>query len=155
MSANNQHKITTIRGCIRQGHRIASGDNPGSPYPAGSIQLQKPFFKSLGLDLTGYFNGTLNVDIAPKRFALLAPEYTFRNVKWMTGFPAEDFSFVTCQLEFRSQEYSGWIYYPHPDTKTQHFHNDSLLELLMPPISEINYGDVVRLAIRTKAISIS
>lgn len=153
MKDQRQHVL--IQGCIKQGHRIASGSNSNSPYPAGSIELQKPFFKLFGLDLSGYFNGTLNVDISPKRFALVSPDYRFRKVKWIAGFAPEDFSFVSCQLEFRSQIYSGWLYYPHPETKTQHFHDDSLLEVLMPKISEIGYGDLVELKIDADKINVS
>lgn len=45
---------------------MASGRAPDSPYPAGTIALQAPFFREHGVDLSPYFPGTLNVDLAPR-----------------------------------------------------------------------------------------
>jgi hypothetical protein len=52
-------------GCLRPGHQVASGLAVNNPYPAGTIAMQTPFFKALGLDLSGFYVGTLNVSIAP------------------------------------------------------------------------------------------
>ena len=38
-----------VKGIIRPGHQVASGQSSQSPYPQGTIALQTPFFQSLGL----------------------------------------------------------------------------------------------------------
>jgi len=76
---------------------------------------------------------------------MIAPEFTFRNVHWAEGFPAEDFSFSNCAVLYKGREYSGYIYYPHPDTKIGHFHSSSLIEVICEPIDGVGYGDEVEL----------
>lgn len=131
---------------------MASGRAVDSPYPAGSIALQLPYFQALGLDLSDCFLGTLNLNIAPQTFTLEHPDYTFRQVKWFADGPAEDFSFVRVQVTAGEQTVSGWIYYPHPETKPQHFHNPSTLEVLAPWLEGVGYGDAVVLQVAVGAI---
>lgn len=121
------------------GYRVASG--PSKDYPYGSLERQRPIFKALGLDLDGYFNGTLNIDIRPLKFEIIRPQYIFEHVAWTDLHPPETFSFSRCQITFRGQTYAGWVYYPHPETKLRHFQNPSLLEVIALPIPEIGYGD--------------
>jgi len=47
-----------INGKLIQGHQVASGTSPTSPYPQDTIATQMPFFQKLGLDLTEYFQPT-------------------------------------------------------------------------------------------------
>lgn len=133
-----------VDGVVLQGHQIASGKAKDSPYPAGSITMQIPFFKEHGLDLSDYFPGTLNVSISPRSFVMKQPAFRFEQVRWIEGFNPETFSFAECTLWFKGKAHSGFIYYPHPETKTQHFHNASLLEVICHPIDNIEYGDKVR-----------
>ena len=42
---------------------------------------------------------------------------------------------------------AGKIYYPHPDTKPEHFQQADVLELLLPYVEGLKYGDEVRLSI--------
>lgn len=134
-----------VDGKIIQGHQIASGNAADSPYPDGSIPLQIPYFKQLGLDLADFYPGTLNVNIAPAQFAILKPLYQFEKVQWIDGFPAETFSFTDCTLWFGGKAHQGYVYYPHAETKTQHFHSQSALEVLCRPVADIRYGHEVRL----------
>jgi len=136
------HSINAI---IIQGHCVASGKADNSPYPFGTIEMQTPYFKDLGLDLSHLFKGTLNLNIEPNTFDMIAPEFTFRNVHWAEGSPAEDFSFSSCSVLYKGREYSGYIYYPHPDTKIGHFHSSSLIEVICEAIDGIGYGDSVEL----------
>jgi len=129
---------TLIHGKVIQGYRVASG--PSADYPYGALDRQRPIFKSRGLDLSDYFNGTLNIDIRPRTFKLVKPEFTFHNVEWTDLHPPEHFSFSRCKVVFKEDEYDGWVYYPHPETKLRHFQNPSLLEVIAMPISGINYG---------------
>jgi len=130
---------TPVRGTLVQGYRVASG--PSADYPYGALSRQKPIFKARGLDLDGFFEGTLNVDIRPLTFKLVRPELTFRDVAWTDLHPPEHFSFSRCRVEFRAVLYDGWLYYPHPETKKRNFQDPSLLEVIARPIPGIDYGD--------------
>jgi hypothetical protein len=132
-------KWIRIHGKLTQGYRVASG--PSADYPYGALDRQRPIFKSRGLDLSGYFNGTLNVNIRPFEFRMRKPEFNFRGVKWTDLHPPEDFSFSGCKVVYQGIEYDGWVYYPHPETKRRNFQNPSLLEVIAKPIEGIRYGD--------------
>ncbi|WOD39522.1 hypothetical protein [Nodosilinea sp. E11] len=132
-----------VSGIVERGHRVASGTALNSPYQRGTIEMQLPYFKALGLDLTGYFQGTLNVSIRPKTFQLLQPEFTFRSVEWTDQHPPEDFSFSRCQILFQAKKFDGLIYFPHPETKERHFQDPSVIEIIATPIAELAYGDRV------------
>jgi hypothetical protein len=97
-----------IPGIIAQGYRVASG--PSRDYPYGVLETQSPIFRSRGLDLSSYFNGTLNIDIRPHTFKLIKPEYTFRHVEWTDLHPPEHFSFSRCKVIYKDVEYVGWVY---------------------------------------------
>lgn len=118
---------------------MASG--PSRDYPYGALERQRPHFKARGLDLDGYFNGSLNIDISPARFMMVKPQFTFALVEWTDLHPPETFSFSHCRVVFREIEYDGWVYYPHPETKLRHFQNPSLLEVIALPIPDIRYGN--------------
>jgi CTP-dependent riboflavin kinase len=144
-----------IAGVVQSGYQVASGMSDRSPYPAGTIAMQTPIFKALGLDLTPFFPGTLNVSIAPYQFQLFIPEYTFKDVHWAEEFPTEDFSFSPCRLYFQQNRYDSLIYYPHPETKIGHFQDASVVEVLAPYIVGIQYGDRVDLEVNTHQIQFS
>jgi hypothetical protein len=141
-----------IHGIVLQGYRVASG--PSADYPYGALGRQRPIFATRGLDLSGYFNGTLNIDIRPNTFRMLKPEYTFHDVEWTDLHPPEHFSFSRCRVLFGSVEYDGWVYYPHPETKIRNFQTPSLLEVIAIPISNIHYGDKVHVLVNSDEISI-
>ena len=103
-----------VRGIVEQGHRVASGLAEDSPYPAGTIETQIPFFRERGLDLGAFYPGTLNISIRPFTFVMGRPEFTFRQVAWTPLNPPEDFSFSRCTVEFRGAAYDGWVVLPPP-----------------------------------------
>jgi hypothetical protein len=142
-----------IPGKVARGYRVASA--PSRDYPYGTLERQRPIFKSLGLDLDTCFNGTLNIDIRPLTFRVLRPQYTFERVAWTDLHPPETFSFSRCLVFYKGLDYDGWVYYPHPETKERHFQNPSLLEVIAMPIPEIQYGDAVKLGINSGEIEIS
>lgn len=135
----------TVNGTIAHGHQVASGAAADSPYPEGTIALQAPFFQQLGLDLTGFFLGTLNVSISPNRFQVVQPEFTFRSVEWTDRHPPEDFSFSQCRVNFNGVQYPCFIYYPHPETKQRHFQDPAILEIIAPLIPGIGYGSAIQI----------
>jgi hypothetical protein len=139
-------------GRLIQGHQVAS--RPSKAYPYSSLEKQKPCFNELGLDLSHYFNGTLNISIEPLRFEMTNPEYTFPLVEWTDLHPPETFSFTRCKVKFAEVEYEGWVYYPHPETKKTHFQNPSLIEVITYKIANIKYGDVIVIGINPKEITI-
>ena len=110
--------------------------------------MQIPFFKALGLDLEAFHLGTLNVSIAPCRYRVGMARHTFREVKWHPVEPAEDFSFFDVRLlRPRAEAVAGLIYFPHPDTKPEHFQNPDVLELLLPYVEGLSYGEDLLLEI--------
>ncbi|WP_232360483.1 hypothetical protein [Paraneptunicella aestuarii] len=138
---NTVVSIKQVTAELIPGHQIASGLASNSPYPAGSIELQIPHFKALGLDLSHYRAATLNLSIKPYRFEWLVPDYKFEQVQWIEGFNPETFWFAQCVIRFQEKDYNAWIYYPHPETKTQHFHSEQVLEIICEPVPDIAYGD--------------
>ena len=143
----------TIRGVLVEGYRVASG--PSKDYPYGALDRQRPIFKERGLDLSGYFNGTLNIDIRPYEFKMRNPEFTFRNVEWTDLHPPEHFSFSRCRVSFGDAEYDGWVYYPHPETKKRNFQNPSLLEVIASTVPGIRYGDALEVQVNPERIEVS
>jgi hypothetical protein len=149
------HVWQQVEGIIERGHKVASGTASDSPYPSGTIAMQTPFFKALGLNLAEYFSGTLNISIAPKRFQLTQPEFTFRQVEWTDHHPPEDFSFSRCRVLFQGASYEGWIYYPHPETKKRNFQSPSILEVIVEPIPHIHNGCSVLVEYNPLEIAVS
>ena len=140
-------------GILIRGHQVAS--RPSRDYPYSSLEKQKPYFKALGLDLYEYFNGTLNISIAPFEFEMAHPEITFELVEWTDLHPPETFSFSRCKVFFKGMEYTGWVYYPHPETKTTHFQNSSLIEVITYQIPEIEYGDNLEIEVNANEILVT
>jgi len=144
--------IILVSGTVVEGHRVASG--PSKDYPYSSLARQKPLFKAGGLDLERFFQGTLNVSIAPRRWQLLRPAFTFRGVEWTNLHPPEDFSFSPCQVRFQGMAYEGYVYYPHPETKIRNFQDPSLIEVIAEQIPGIGYRDRVELELNSQQIRI-
>lgn len=143
-----------VAGIVQAGHRVASGQAPDSPYAQGTIALQTPHFLALGLDIRPYFQGTINISIKPYQFNLLNPSHRFRQLKWHPDFPPEDFSFAPCQLSYQDIFYPSLLYYPHPESKINHFQDPSILEVLAPQIQGLNYGDRVSLELAPQVIEL-
>jgi hypothetical protein len=142
-----------IHGILVRGYRVASG--PSADYPYGALDRQRPIFAARGLDLSGYFNGTLNIDIRPFTFTMMKPEFTFQHVEWTDLHPPEHFSFSRCWVVFKEVEYDGWVYYPHPETKLRNFQNPSLLEVIALPIPGIHYGDELDVLLNQDEIAVT
>jgi hypothetical protein len=147
-SANDPTAWQRISACIARGHQVASGTNGNPKFPGGTLQMQAPFFRSLGLDLSVYHLGTLNVNISPSRYRVVAPRLTLPQVKWHPLDPAEDFSFFDVRLiGLDSTIVNGLIYYPHPETKPTHLQPPDMLELLLPFVPNLAYGSKIQLEV--------
>lgn len=135
-----------IPAVIVRGHRVASGLNGDARFPGGTIRMQVPHFAALGFDLSAFHPATLNVSIAPLRYRMVKARHTFRDLKWHPVEPAETFSFFEVAVHRAdSSPVNGWIYFPHPETKPEHFQKTDVLELLLPWLGALGYGDAVLL----------
>ncbi|MBV8633692.1 MAG: hypothetical protein JO002_04320 [Burkholderiaceae bacterium] len=132
-----------LEGVVITGHGVASGRAADSPYPAGSISLQLPHFLKAGIDLSPYFSGTLNVDLAPH--LPQAKRIVFDGVLHWHGDIAERFTLARVDFRIAAREVEGLWYYPHPETKPAHFQRTSVVELLLPYIAGVAAGDSVSL----------
>jgi len=141
-----------VPGILVPGHRVASA--PSDDYPYGTLERQKQFFKAGGMDLDAFHTGTLNISIAPTRWAMQKPALTLRAVAWTDLHPPEDFSFSACRVCFDGGEYAGWVYYPHPETKIRHFQDPGLIEVITTFIAGIGYGSQVVLLLDPEQIAI-
>src|SRR5262245_56144692 len=138
------------KACPRLSRRIGTSQD----YPYGALDRQRPHFALHGLDLSEYFNGTLNIDISPRTFRLFNPELTFHDVTWTDLHSPEHFSFSRCKVVFEQTEYDGWVYYPHPETKLRNFQNPSLIEVIAMPIPDIQYGDDLQVLLNPQEIRV-
>ena len=146
--------LVTLTGIVKPGYQVASGQAVDSPYERGTLEMQRPYFCDLGLDLSGFYLGTINISIAPHTFELIAPKHTFPHVKWHRDYPAETFSFATAIVIHRANSYNGWVYYPHPETKIGHFQDDSIIEIIVPKIVDLSYGDRLTLKLNPQEIRV-
>ncbi|TAI48866.1 hypothetical protein [Flagellimonas allohymeniacidonis] len=137
------------------GHGAASGKKNDERYPSGTIALQAPFFKELGLDIYKYHPGTLNIDVAPYNINISQPKCYFENVKWTSHIPSENFYFFDIALYHLGSRYEGLIYMPDPKTKTEHEQSKSTLELLLPKIENVVYGSHVDIEIDDNQINLT
>ena len=146
--------LITLTGIVKPGHQVASGQSLNSPYARGTLEMQLPCFRDLGLDLSSFYLGTINVSFAPYTFEVFQPQYTFLLVKWHPDYPAETFSFSPCVVTHQDISYEGLVYYPHPETKIGHFQDASIMEIIAPRIPQLNYGDRLSLKLNPQEIKL-
>jgi hypothetical protein len=130
-----------VPGIVTVGYGVASGTGKDCRYPAGTIQLQQPFFLEKGIDLSNYFSGTLNVDLAPLKPVPQNPIFD-GVIRWF-GDIEERFILSPVQIQVNGRRYSGLWYYPHPETKPDHFQRPAVVELLLPWIDGLVVGEEV------------
>lgn len=134
-SSGNRHWVP---GIVVAGHGVASGTGQDRRYPAGTLALQQPFFLERGIDLSGYYPGTLNVDLAP--MVPLPRQPLFDDVLRWFGDLEERFILSPAELDTNGVRYAGLWYYPHPATKPAHFQRNTVVELLLPRVDRIQAG---------------
>lgn len=128
-----------VTGVVEPGHGHASGLR-SAKYPEGTINLQRPHFLTLGLDIRHCFAGTINLSIAPRTIRLVDPRIVLRNVQWKEGRKPENFFIGKCRIEHRALHLDAYIYFPDPSTKVSSFDDPSHFQLLSPHIPDIKYG---------------
>ena len=121
------------------GYGVASGQALDSPYPTGTIALQAPLFAAGGLDLSGYYPGTINLSFDDTRWQLSHPDACFERLQWTDRHPPETFSFwrVALRWQGRAVPLAGLVYWPHPETKRNHHQPPDRLEVLAPWIADL------------------
>ena len=149
-------KERIVSGVVREGHRVASGAADDPRFPAGTLALQTPCFARLGLDLSPYHRGTLNVSIAPFAFRLSRAWKTLPGVKWSPVMPPENFSFYRCGIKLADEDVfaAGLVYWPRPSTKPEFHQDPSVLEILAPFLPGARYGAQVELKLRKDEIAV-
>jgi hypothetical protein len=151
-------EFQTWQGSVIAGHGVASGRSAGSmnnPYPQGSIAMQAPFFKALGLDLSNCFLGTVNLSIAPQTWALRQADHRFEALRWTHLHPPETFSLVALQAHWQGAWHAGWLYYPSPETKAAHFQSSSVMELIFPKLRDLQVGNMLSLSCKASALNLT
>lgn len=152
-SMTTDHQWIQLPAQLVHGYGVASGQALDSPYPQGSIALQLPYFLALGLDLRGYYLGTLNLSITPYHLQLISPKWTFPDVEWLPGC-RETFSFSPCQIVLGQVTVDALIYHPHPETKPAHFQSPSIVEVLAPYLKDLESQRKLDLKVRKQEISV-
>ena len=143
-----------VAGILTKGYGVASGIRAvDSRFAAGSIRMQMPYFRQLGLDFDQYFEndwiaGTLNITVeAFESFTIFKPDFHFRNMKWVEFDKPEDFLLVETTVVFHGIRYRGLIYQVDPETKMDHPHQSNMIEVISKSIPKIEYGNKVELEI--------
>jgi len=148
-----------VRCRLVAGHGVASGRAATSPYPAGTIHLQAPFFAARGIDLAPFFAGTLNLEAPRGHWCLSDPDAQVEALEWTDRHPPETFSFWHCRLRVAAEPaataiagvdppcLSALVYYPHPETKRAHHQAPSCLEVLAPWIPRLRPGMELELGV--------
>ncbi len=136
-----------LRGKILPGHGVASGKGGDNRYPEGTLKLQSSHFLQRGLDLSTYFLGTINLDVSPLNFEIATASHFFEAVCWSDHIPPENFYFFDLIFWFKGKTYEGLVYMPDPATKTDHAQKQSVLELILPKVEDLSYGDYAEIEI--------
>jgi hypothetical protein len=132
-----------INGIIVAGYGVAGGLQEKCAYPGGTIRMQRPFFMEKGMDLSPYFPGTLNIDVAPVDPNPVSGRVVFDDlIQWFPGIE-ERFVLSQIEIEAKGHVFAGLWYYPHPETKQEHFQPASVIELLLPWIDGLATGETV------------
>ncbi len=147
-----------VDGVVVAGHGVASGRSGDPRFPGGTLAAQIPLFRDRSLDLSPFYPGTINVTIRPRGFTPRKAFRTLRDVDWCEGVPPEDFSFFRCRISIAHGTEEKWedglVYYPHPETKPDHFQDPSVLEILAPRLRGICPGAGVSLQLRREELEI-
>ncbi|GAB3753626.1 hypothetical protein GCM10027599_15080 [Yimella radicis] len=144
-----------LSGTVVRGHGVASGTGRDARHPGGTIAAQTPPFTARGVDLAGLEPATINLSLDAATVQMVRPTITLARLAWTDQHDAETFSLVRCSALNGDQRFGGYLYWPHPETKPDHFQPDSVIELLMPRITGLTYGGRLTVDLPAGAIRIS
>ena len=115
---------------------------PGIGMATEFFKQQSPFFVDGGIEKEVFSNGSINVDISPKKWKITNPDFEFKNILWDQDFGLEDFNFIMLKLKFQGKIYPGYIYNP---TRTKN--PNTMIEIVAKRIEGIEYGKEIELLI--------
>ncbi|MEL6578265.1 MAG: hypothetical protein AAFQ14_00825, partial [Cyanobacteria bacterium J06621_12] len=55
---------------------------------------------------------------------------------------------------YQNIDYSGLVYYPHPEKKIGHFQDPAIIEIIAPKILNLDYGDRLILKLNPQEIKL-
>ena len=143
----------SIKGVISQGFGHASGQR-SQKYPEGTINLQKQHFPKHGLDISDCFSGTVNLDISPRTYRLVKPEFFLEGVIWKEGRIPENFFIARTVILSEGHAIDGFIYHPDLSTKTGSIDKPYHLQLLAPFIPNLKLGNSLEIKLRSSEIEL-
>ena len=146
---------TSVSGEVIPGSQVASGTATDSPFPAGTIEMQKEFFEAAGVDMSSFHLATINVKLENVSFEIPKDAPTVWDVKWSPEHDAESFSLSPCILHHADKPYQCLVYYPRPETKIGHFKDKQTIEILAPLVPNMAYGDSVVLQLNPAEVECS
>ncbi|HEX8571618.1 MAG TPA: hypothetical protein VF759_02575 [Allosphingosinicella sp.] len=168
---------TIYTGIVARGFQFASGaavgrTENGSPFPAGTLQMQREHFKAAGVDfdrlVPGLKMATINLRLDVE-LELARPDRTVPLVDWTVDvedprarIPPETFSFVRCCFVYPAPDwpgrfayYPGLLYYPHPETKpATNAHDYGVLEVLAQEVPNLRYDTLASVICRADAFAV-
>ncbi len=144
--------LLSHNGKVVKGHQIASGlSSTGKDGLNATVVQQMPFFIKEGIpQIEQMFTGTVNVNLQGHTFDITSPTYTV-TCEWHPGVK-ETFWFVPAILGHKDKRYEGYVYFPLP-SEIQH-RNKEVVELLMPKIDGLVYGDDVTIELPRDTITV-
>ena len=146
-----------VFGRVVEGHGVAGGRGGDPRFPDGTLALQWPHLEQVAdLPLTGLHRATINVVTTPWHVELVAPWWTVRQLRWHPDVPPEDVSVVPCRAAVgEGPTAEGLVYHPHPETKPDHHQPADVLELLLPHMTGVHVGAVVRLDLPASQVDVT
>lgn len=148
--------MNSIAFMVVKGYQVASGLANDPTYPQGTISAQLPLFEKLGFHHSqSLFHGTINAKFDCQAVTLNHSDYYFKQIKWHSFMPAENFSLSKCEILSDQSTYNAFIYQPHAGTKVAHFQPANQLELIAPFIHNITYGSMLTLRYKSEMLTIT
>jgi len=141
--------LKKVEGTIIRGKGYASGKNsvPGitsfKKGLLGTISQQRKFFEKEIPNFKTYFNGTINMGIAPRTFKITNPDYHI-TCNWALNL-TESFDLLNVRVSYQGSSYPGLIYFPCPSEIKAHKIND-MFELITERIPGIKYGNSISIS---------
>jgi len=90
-----------------------------------TIAMQKPYFTEIP-NIDKMFVGTINLNIFPNLIKPLQFDYFVDPIDWGFGF-LESFGFSKIKVEYSSQKFDGYLYFP---SESPHFKNKYFFDYL-------------------------
>lgn len=151
------HAHVRVFGRVVEGHGVASGRTRDPRFPDGTLALQWPYFAAEDdLDLDGLHRATLNVLTTPWHVDVVAPWWILRGLQWHPDVPPEDIALVPCRAAVgQGRSARGLLYWPDPATKPEHHQPADVLELLLPRMTGVHAGAVVRLDLPASQVDVT